>query len=92
MDKKDYLYSQNISSLIRKESKNFIVLTDYNYLNLKSQLKKANKLSADYCVIIGDDESNSNCCQIKNMESGNQDRINFDDIQKYLRKNIIQEK
>tara|TARA_B100001996_G_scaffold381445_1_gene370888 strand:+ start:1576 stop:2838 length:1263 start_codon:yes stop_codon:yes gene_type:complete len=92
MNEKDYLYSQNISSLIRNESRNFIVLTDYNYLNLKSQLKKANKLSADYCVIIGDDESSSNCCQIKNMDSGDQDKININDMQKYLQKNIIQEK
>jgi len=88
MNEKDYLYSQKISSLIRKESKNLIVLTDYKYLNLKSQLKKANKLSADYCVIIGDDESKSNSFQIKNMESGNQDKVNIDDIQKYFQKKI----
>ena len=88
MNKDSYLHSENIANIIRNISKNYIVSNSYNYVNLKSQLKKANKLSADYCVIIGDEECNSNTCQIKNMDSGNQDNVSADDIEQYLKNNI----
>ena len=57
-------------------------------MNLKSQLKKANKLSANYCVIIGDEECSSNTCQIKNMDLGSQDKVDLDNIELYLKNNI----
>ena len=88
MNEDNYSYSQDIANIIRKVSKNYIVSNSYNYANLKSQLKKANKLSANYCVIIGNEESSSNTCQIKNMDSGSQDKVNLDNIELYLKNNI----
>jgi histidyl-tRNA synthetase len=88
MNEDNYSYSQNIANIIRKISKNYIVSNSYNYVNLKSQLKKANKLSADYCVIIGDEECSSNTCQIKNMDLGSQDKVDLDNIELYLKNNI----
>ena len=88
MNQDNYLYSQNIASIIRNISKNYIVSNSYSYVNLKSQLKKANKLSADYCVIIGDEERDTNTCQLKNMDSGNQDKICINDIEQYFINNI----
>lgn len=89
MNEDNFSYSQNIASIIRKISKNFIVSSSYNYVNLKSQLKKANKLSANYCVIIGDEECSNNTCQIKNMDSGSQDKIDLNNIALYLKNNIV---
>ena len=89
MNEDNFSYSQNIASIIRKISKNYIVSSSYNYVNLKSQLKKANKLSANYCVIIGDEECSNNTCQIKNMDSGSQDKIDLNNIALYLKNNIV---
>ena len=88
MNEDNYLYSQNIANIIRKISKNYIVSNSYSYVNLKAQLKKANKLSADYCVIIGDEECSNNTCQIKNMDSGDQDAVDLGNIETYLKSNI----
>ena len=89
LDAKDHLYSQEIANQIRSVSKKFIVSNSYNYKNLKSQLKKADKLSADYCVIIGNEESELNTCQFKNMRSGQQENIHFDKLANYLKDKIL---
>jgi len=85
LSEKDYLYSESIANSIRKTSKNYLVSNSYNYTSLKSHLKKANKLSADYCVIIGEEEIKNKCCQIKNMDSGNQENISIDNIENYTK-------
>ena len=89
LDAKDHLYSQEIANQIRSVSKKFIVSNSYNYKNLKSQLKKADKLSADYCVIIGNEEREQNTCQFKNMSSGQQENIHFDKLANYIIDKIL---
>ena len=85
LSEKDYLYSESIANSIRKTSKNYLVSNSYNYTSLKAHLKKANKLSADYCVIIGEEEIKNKCCQIKNMDSGDQENIRVDSIENYIK-------
>ena len=85
LSEKDYLYSESIANSIRKTSKNYLVSNSYNYTSLKAHLKKANKLSADYCVIIGEEEIKNKCCQIKNMDSGEQENIRVDSIENYIK-------
>lgn len=89
LDAKDHLYSQEIANQIRSVSKKFIVSNSYNYKNLKSQLKKADKLSVDYCVIIGKEESEQNTCQFKNMSSGQQENIRFNELADYINEQIL---
>jgi len=89
LDEDNYLYSQNIANLIRNISKKFIVSNSYNYNNIKSQLKKADKLSADYCVIIGAEESKNSECQLKSMNSGLQENININALESYIKDNIL---
>ncbi len=86
LDNKDYYFSETISKIIRSVSKRYIVSNSYSYKNLKSQLKKADKLSPDYCVIIGNDERKRNMCQLKNMDTGEQENINIDKLSEYLKK------
>ena len=84
MRKDDNLYAQDIAESIRRISENFSVLINYSYTNLKAQLKKANKFSADYCVIIGEEESKNNSFQLKNMDSGQQETVLNNNIEKYI--------
>ena len=84
LSEKDYLYSESIANSIRNTSKNYLVSNSYNYTSLKAHLKKANKLSANYCVIIGEEEIKNKCCQIKNMDSGHQENISVDNLDNYI--------
>ena len=43
--------------------------------SLKSQLREANKSNAQYAIIIGKDEYAGKFAQIKNLENGNQEKI-----------------
>ena len=47
-------------------------------------MKEANKLNSKYAIIIGDDEIISNQLTVKNMDDGNQETINIDNIESYF--------
>ena len=47
--------------------KNIKVQTDLLERSVKAQMKYANKINAKYSIIIGDNEINSNECELKNM-------------------------
>jgi len=57
----------------------------YNRKTVKSMLNYANKLKIPYVVFIGDDEINNNTITIKDMESGEQQNIRLEEIQKYVK-------
>ena len=82
---KDYIYAQNVADEIRNYSNAISVVLDYSYGNLKAQLKKANKLNSNYCIIIGENESKDNSVQIKNMNTGNQESVSVGNIASYLK-------
>ena len=46
--------------------------------SLKAQMKYANKLGADYTLIIGDGEIESGKAQLRNMQSGEQTEVELD--------------
>ena len=50
---------------------------DINLRSLKAQLKYANKLSAKYTVVIGDDEADSRKAKLKNMSTGEETVIDL---------------
>lgn len=47
--------------------------------SLKAQMKYANKIGAQYSVVIGDDEIANNVAKLKNMETGETSDIALDD-------------
>jgi len=57
----------------------------YNRKTVKSMLNYANKLKIPYVVFVGEDEVKNNTITIKNMESGEQNNIVIDDIDKYIK-------
>ena len=89
LDKKNHLYSQAVAKIIRNISKKFTVIHSYSYKNLKAQLKKADKLSVDYCAIIGNEEREKNICQIKNMDLGKHENISIEKLADYLKDEIL---
>ena len=54
--------------------------------NLKKRLKSANKLASNYAIIIGTEEINNNSALVRNLESGEQDKITLPNIIKHIEK------
>tara|TARA_Y100000994_G_scaffold246788_1_gene250763 strand:+ start:985 stop:2235 length:1251 start_codon:yes stop_codon:yes gene_type:complete len=65
---------------------NLNVTSDMLQKNMKSQLKEANKLKAKHAIIIGENEIANKEVIIKNMLSGNQENISFNQIINYFKK------
>ena len=60
--------------------------------SLKAQLKYADKINAKYVIVIGENEIKDNYAQIKNMQTGNSDKIKLDEnIIKQLYEKIIKQ-
>tara|TARA_B110000240_G_scaffold4011_1_gene4536 strand:- start:190 stop:1440 length:1251 start_codon:yes stop_codon:yes gene_type:complete len=57
--------------------------------NLKKRLKQANKISADYAIIIGDEEIQNNNAIIRNLETGSQEYIELDKLVKHIEKKML---
>ena len=78
MDKKNYLYGMKIQDELLTRNKNCKDLNTLNVMlineqtSLKSQMKKADKVDADYVIIIGDSEIAENVVTIKNMKTAEQ--------------------
>ena len=46
--------------------------------SLKAQMKYANKIGAEYTLIIGDSEVECGVAQLRNMQSGEQSEVSLD--------------
>lgn len=55
--------------------------------NIKGQLKYSDRLNAKYTAVIGDDELAKNRMNIKNMATGQQIELPFEDLGSYLEEN-----
>lgn len=53
---------------------------DFSGRSLKSQLKLANRLNANYVIIIGEDELNKGVVTFKNMQTSEQVELKLEDI------------
>lgn len=56
------------------------VETDYLGRSLKAQMKQANRLEAPFVVLLGDSEVEQGQAQVKNMATGEQQNVCFDQI------------
>lgn len=48
--------------------------------NMKKKMTYANKLNIPYAIIIGEDELNENTVSLKNMETGEQEKLSLDEL------------
>ncbi|MGZ3577744.1 MAG: histidine--tRNA ligase [Syntrophales bacterium] len=54
---------------------------DYGGKSLKSQMKRADKLSSHYALILGDREISENRAEFRNMQKGTQETIGLDNLE-----------
>ena len=57
---------------------------DYQGKSLKAQMRRANKLQAEYTLILGEDEVQSGMAQLKNMSSSSQVEIELERLAEVL--------
>ncbi len=67
-----------ISDLLRKNG--YKVLTELNRIKLKKAMNIANRENIDKVIIIGEDELKDNSVMIKNMITGNQEKVKINEI------------
>ena len=52
--------------------------------SLKAQMREANRMNAEYVLILGNDELKNNIAVIKDMASGEQEKISLDEVTDYF--------
>ncbi|WP_146551228.1 histidine--tRNA ligase [Rummeliibacillus sp. SL167] len=57
---------------------------DYSNRKMKAQMKAADRQGAKWVIVLGEQELAENVASVKNMESGNQEKIPFHDLVNYL--------
>ncbi len=72
------LYAINLVNALRNSGKSAII--DVCERKLKSQMKLADKVDAKCSIIIGEDEINSNKLTIKDMTTGNQIKVDRNEL------------
>lgn len=85
MDKKNYLYAMKLQNKILSDnyrlSNNPLNVSLINeQTSLKSQMKKADKLNADYVFILGESEMAENSVTVKNMRTGDQFKQKIEEL------------
>ncbi|MCX7972996.1 MAG: histidine--tRNA ligase [Candidatus Aminicenantes bacterium] len=93
-DKEKLIYFVYLGEKAKKKSlqlcrelrrQGFTTLLEYKDRSLKAQLSRANKLAATWTIILGEDELNQGICQLKEMTSGQQKTVPFDQVGTILR-------
>ena len=76
-------YSFDILTKLRKKG----IKVDFSNFSqsFKSQFRSANSNKADYAIIIGEEEVNSNVLTLKNLLTGEQKRLGLEELEKILK-------
>lgn len=74
----DYEYIFKVYNVLRKNN----IKVDICYLDkgFKQKMKYANKINAKYVILIGEDEINENVVTLKDMISGEQEKLTIDKL------------
>lgn len=75
--------SLDITRMLRRQG--IASQMDYDDRSLKSQLRVANRLGADYVLIIGDEELASGEVILRNMSTGAEDRVALSKLKRWLK-------
>lgn len=71
-------YFVNVVNKLREN--NIKVEFDYNPKSFGAQMKKANKINAEYVLILGEDEEKENVITLKDFATGNQEKYDFEKV------------
>ena len=80
---KEQFKEYGLDLLLKLRKQNFIIKYDYKY-NLKKSLKEANELNIKFAIIIGENETQNNVYTVKNLLSGNQKIVNYEELTNIL--------
>ena len=71
---------------LTKELRQENLSCEYDMLrrSMKSQMREANKLGAKYVIIIGENELQQNQFELKDLTTGNQEKVDLDSIVKHM--------
>lgn len=69
------LYNDAIKTAEEMRKLKYKVVVDLQRRSFKAQMRESDKLSAKFCIIIGEDELSRNSVKIKNMKTGEQAEI-----------------
>ena len=83
MGKEAKLYGQKIMRELRKEG--IKAQMDDLQRNFKGQFKYADRIGASYTIVIGDNELQNGAANLKNMETGEQVEVKFEDLAKAIK-------
>lgn len=62
---------------------------DYQDKKVKAQFKAADRLSAKYVAVLGDDELEQNVINVKNMETGEQEEVSLSSFVSYVKGKLL---
>ena len=79
MDESSYKYSFVVENRLRRNKK-LKIISDKLRRTMKSQMKDANRLMAKNVIIIGEEEMNSGQLTLKDMKTGDQQKLTLDNI------------
>ena len=72
------LFAAELANELRQSG--IFALFDISDRGIKAQMKYANKIGAEYVVVIGDDELGSGTAKLKDMESGEETEVKLDTL------------
>ena len=78
MGEKASLKATELCAVLRDEG--FIAQSDVCARGLKAQMRFANKLPSQFCIVLGDDEIASGKARLKNMSNSTETEISLDNI------------
>ena len=83
-------YSVKLLNQLRKSG----IKADKDYLQrkVKGQMKQADRLNAQYTVVIGDQELENEVIDVKDMSTGETETINLNNLVNYFQEKIINKK
>lgn len=71
-------YAMQVAEKLRSRDKK--VYVEYERRSLKSMMKKANRMNAEFAIIIGENEKNSGKIIVKNLLESKQNEYNLEDF------------
>ena len=79
-----------MQSRLRHELKNDSVSIEFlmDKPKLKNALKQADKMKADVALILGDEELQKSCIQVKNLKQHSSVEISFENVTTFIKEQL----
>jgi histidyl-tRNA synthetase len=87
----DKAKKESFKLLDKLRNQGFRTEIDYLGRGVGSQMKSADRMNAEYTIIIGEDELNNNSATIRNMKSGDEKEIKLSNLLEEMKKLVDKE-